>query len=127
MDRPARRALIRERLRWGLSAIFVTCGLLFLNDAVFSLWAAGGPPTEHKSGWERRAVGSFLLFFACILGGIAVFRAVPRLPTPGRVAWLAAGAAVAFAVAPWVVRQAQIDNCLDSGGRWGYSTLECER
>ena len=39
------------------------------------------------------------------------------------VAMLAAG----LYVVPWVEREYRIDQCLDAGGAWNPSSLECER
>lgn len=127
MKRSAHASPVLMTLRWLLLLLFLAAALFFLTDAFFSAWVAGGPTAEHKIGWERRSLGSLALTAACLFGGIAVFRAIPRLPHPGAMAWLMAALAVALALAPWVGRQVLIDRCLDSGGRWNSATLECDR
>ena len=114
-------------LRWASLLLAIVAGLFFLNDAFFSAWVAGGPPSEHKLGWERRSQGSLALSLACFFTGAFLFRALIRLPKPGRLAWLFAVIAAFLALAPFVAREVLIDNCLDSGGRWNRMSFECER
>lgn len=114
-------------LRWVSLLLAIVAGLFFLNDAFFSAWVAGGPPSEHKLGWERRSQGSLALSLACFFAGAFLFRALVRLPQPGRLAWLLAVVAALLALAPFVAREVLIGKCLDSGGRWNRMSIECER
>ena len=114
-------------LRWVLLLLAFAVGAFFLNDALFSAWLAGGPPGEHKLGWERRSQGSLSLSLASLFAGAFVFRALVRLPKPGRLAWGFAALAVILAMAPFVAREVLIDKCLDGGGRWNRMFIECER
>jgi len=114
-------------LRWVSLLLAVVVGAFFLNDAFFSAWVAGGPPGEHKLGWERRSQSSLALSLACFFAGAFLFRALGRIPKPGRLAWLLAAVAVLLALAPLVAQEVLIDQCLDSGGRWNRLAIECER
>ena len=114
-------------LRWAWLLLAVVAGLFFLNDAFFSAWVAGGPPSEHKLGWERRSQASLALSLACFFAGAFLFRALIRLPRPGRLVWLYAVVAGLLALAPFAAREVLIDKCLDSGGRWNRMSIECER
>jgi hypothetical protein len=113
--------------RWLLLLAFVAAGLYFLNDAFFSAWVAGGPPGEHKLGWERRSQASLALCIACLLAGVTTFWGARRFPVVGRLTWLLLGIAAVIAVSPFLAQQVLIDKCLDSGGRWSKATIECER
>jgi len=112
--------------RWFALPIFIAAALFFLNDAFFSAWVSGGPPSDHKVGWERRSEASLLFSFASVVGGAAVFRAMGRFPLVGRVSWALAVVALLLACAPFVAREVLIDKCLDSGGRWSSAFIECE-
>ncbi|ABM93345.1 hypothetical protein Mpe_A0383 [Methylibium petroleiphilum PM1] len=114
-------------LRWTSLLVALAVGLFFLNDAFFSAWVAGGPPSEHKLGWERRSQGSLAFALASLFAGAFLFRALVRLPKPGRLSWFLAAVAILLAAAPLVAREVLIDKCLDSGGRWNNMFIECER
>lgn len=113
--------------RWSALLLLVMVGLLLLNDAFFSGWMAGGPPNEHKLGWERRSLASLLMATASFFAAGAAFRAIPRIPRIGKVAWVLVFFAAVLAASPFVVREVLIDSCLDSGGSWSHDFLECVR
>ncbi len=113
-------------LRWIVLLLAIAAGLFLLNDAFFSVWVSGGPLGEHKIGWQRRALASLALSLSCLFAGAFFFRALLRLPSPGRVAWLLAVIAIVLFATPFVAREALIDKCLDGGGSWNYAFLECE-
>jgi hypothetical protein len=117
---------ITQVARWLTLLGFVVAGLYFLNDALSSAWLTGGPPSDHKLGWERRSQASLALCFASLVAGCALFRAITRYPAVGRSSWVLGVLAVALAVTPFAVRQVLIDKCLDSGGRWSKLAIECE-
>lgn len=102
-------------------------GLFMLNDALFSAWVAGGPPSEHKLGWERRSLASLLFALALFTTAAAAFRAIPRMPQIGKLSWALLLAAAFLAVVPFVAREVLIDSCLDSGGAWNPRYLKCSR
>lgn len=101
-------------------------GLLYLNDAFVSAWVAGGPPGPHKLGWERRSLASLLWSLAAFVAAVGLFRALGRLPRIGTLAWLLLAVAAVLALAPFVAREILIDACVDRGGRWVHTALECE-
>jgi hypothetical protein len=101
----------------------VVVGLFFLGDAFFSGWVAGGPPTEYKLGWERRALASLFLAGASFFAAGAAF----RLPRIGKASWFLLLLAMGLALFPLLAREILIDSCLDSGGSWSYEFLECVR
>lgn len=74
-----------------------------------------------------RSQAQFVWAVAVAVGGFAMFRAVRELPTLSR---LTVGLAVATALVglwPSAEQFVRIDACLDSGGRWNYDGLQCER
>ncbi len=50
-----------------------------------------------------------------------------RLPSRGALAALSLVIIGFIAVVVWLYPRVQIDKCLDRGGRWDYTTRECER
>jgi hypothetical protein len=122
---PALTKLIRVT-RWPMLLLCVAAGLYFLNDAFFSAWIAGGPPGEHKLGWERRSQASLALSASCFLAGIGVFRIAGKYPDISRKVWLLLSLAACLALAPILVREVLVDKCLDGGGRWNSGAIECE-
>jgi hypothetical protein len=120
LSRPLRVA------RWFALLVFLAAALFFLNDAIFSAWVAGGPPTEHKIGWERSSQSSLLFSLASLFSGTAAFLALGRYPHVGRVFWVLSAMAASLAAFPFVAREILIDQCLDSGGRWSKAFIECE-
>jgi hypothetical protein len=113
--------------RWSALLLLTLAGLWLLSDALFSAWVAGGPPNEHKLGWERRSLAALCMSAASFLAGFAAFRAIPRVPRIGKAAWTLILLAGAIATAPWVARELLIDACLDAGGSWNRDFLECSR
>lgn len=114
-------------LRRLLLLLSVGLGLVFLNDAVFSGWVAGGPPGDHELGWGRRSLGSLCFALASLLAGAFLIRALSGRPRPGLGTWSLAVAAILLGLAPFVAREILIDSCLDRGGRWNASLIECEQ
>ena len=127
MTTAVRQSTVLRLLRWVSLLLAIAIGVFFLNDAFFSAWVAGGPTAEHKLGWDRRSQGSLVLALACFFAGAFLFRALGRLPKPGRLAWLLAFVALLLALAPFMAREVLIDKCLDSGGRWNRMFIDCER
>lgn len=112
--------------RWVLLLGLLGLALYFLNDFAFSAWLAGGPPGDHKLGWERRSQASLALSVASMLAAVAAFWAMAQLPKVSRALLVVMGLSAILAVAPFVAREVLIDKCLDSGGRWNNSAIECE-
>lgn len=119
------RILTSTIARWLVLLVSCVVSLFFLNDAFFSGWVAGGPPGPHKLGWERRAFNSLLLAGASLVGGIGAFRALGRFPQIGIASWLMIALAGSLALTPFVTREFLVDTCLDKGGSWSASFLEC--
>lgn len=126
MTSSVRHSITLRVLRWAVLLLAIAVGLFFLNDAFFGAWMAGGPLGEHKLGWERRSQGSLALSVASFFAGAFLFRALIRLPKPGRLTWLFAVVAIFFGLAPFVAREVLIDMCLDSGAHWNRMAIECE-
>ena len=61
------------------------------------------------------------------VGGLAAFKAVRELPSMHRSTVALGIVAIALAVLPSASEFGRIDHCLDSGGRWNYEGLHCER
>ena len=107
--------------------MFIVAGLYFLNDAFFSGWVAGGPPGEHKLGWERRSLASLLYLLACFIGAFAAFKVVKYGAHTSRVWLLVALLACLLGAAPFAVRTNHIAQCSATGGTWSSDFLECVR
>jgi hypothetical protein len=113
--------------RWSAFVALTVVGLFMLNDAFFSAWVAGGPPGEHKLGWERRSLASLVFALALFCTAGAAFRAIPRIPQIGKVSWALFLVAALLAAVPLAAREVLINSCLDSGGAWNSNYLECSR
>jgi hypothetical protein len=113
--------------RWGTLAIFGVLALLFLNSALYSAWAAGGPPAQFKAAWEHRALQQFCRAMAFVLFASTVFCSLtlPLRIRPLRL--IVAVLGVALLLVPAAHEFMLVDACLDSGGRWGGATFVCER
>jgi hypothetical protein len=67
----------RKIIRWGCSIPLFALGLLYLNSAAFSFWAAGGPPTPNPEQWIMRGnyhVGIAVALILISIGIIWLFR-----------------------------------------------------
>jgi hypothetical protein len=116
-------------LRWIALLGLIGLGLLYLNSTMFSLWAAGGPPTEVPNAWLYRALVHFGFSVALFATAIFIFKVLK----PGfsfkdkkiQYIWL-----VVIAVTigyPPIKKFILIDSCLDSGGKWSPDHFECQR
>ena len=115
-----------QTFRWALLAIGVVACLYYLNDAAYSAWIAGGPPSAHKLGWELRSQASLFRAIGALLLGVAVFRAIKQVPSIARSTWAIALLAISMLLVPPAQRALAIDKCLDRGGKWNPQALECE-
>ncbi len=115
-----------QTFRWAVLAIGVVACLYYLNDAAFSAWMAGGPPSNHKLGWVLRSQASLCRAIGALLLGVAVFRAIKQVPSISRGTWAIALVAISLLLVPPAQRALAIDRCLDSGGKWSAQALECE-
>lgn len=116
---------IRKFASLGVSLGLLALGLLYLNNAFFSLWVASGPPNAHPMGWERRALGQLAWSVAAFTFSGASYRLLQALPRWPRSALVLLAAGSCLAMAPHVARILLQDRCLDQGGQWSNTHLEC--
>jgi hypothetical protein len=117
----------RSACAWLVLGAAAVWALLLLNGAVFAAWMAGGPPNPYPQGWAMLSQSRLAWACAVAIGGIALFRIIQDMPTPGRLTrWLAV-VAIVFAMWPSASKFIQIDRCLDNGGRWNDEGFQCER
>ncbi|MGD2095721.1 MAG: hypothetical protein PVH77_12010 [Phycisphaerales bacterium] len=119
----------RNILRWIALLGLISLGLLYLNSTVFSLWAAGGPPTEVPKAWLHRALVHFGFTVALFATAIFAFKGLkPGFSFKGKkilYVWLVI---VAIAIGyPPIKKFISIDACLDSGGKWSEKHFDCQR
>lgn len=117
----------RSALSWLVLGMAAVLSLWLLNGAAFSAWMSGGPPNPYPDGWVMRSQAQLAWSTAIALGGIASFRMLREFPTVRRLTLALLGASAVLAVLPTAVEFLEIDRCLDSGGRWSYEGLRCER
>lgn len=121
------RHSLRSALAWLLLGTAAIGALYLLNGAAFAAWMSGGPPNPYPQGWAMRAQAQLSWAASVAIGGFAAFRIVRELPAPRRSTVALVIGAVALAVFPSANQFLQVDRCLDSGGRWNYEGLQCER
>ena|SRR3989442_10188942 len=83
--------------RWCVGGALVIVGLLYLNSAAYSAWAAGGPPTHYPHAWLHRAALHFGYAIAAFCTAAVVLFLV-RGPTT-RVRRIIAAVLIAVAIA----------------------------
>jgi len=115
--------------RWIALIGLIGLGLLYLNSTAFSLWAAGGPPTEVPKAWLHRALVQFGFSIASFATAIFVFKVLkPGFSFKGKkilYVWLII-VAVSISYPP-IKEFILVDTCLDSGGKWSEKHFECKR
>jgi hypothetical protein len=119
--------LLRNITRWVLLLSLIGIGLLYLNSTAYSLWAAGGPPTETSKAWLNRALVHFGFSVAFIFTGIMCFSGLQKgFNFKGsklfRI-WLIT--LVIVLGYPQLREFYLVDSCLDSGGAWSKRHFEC--
>lgn len=124
---PAAHSFFLSALSWLVLGAGALLSLWLLNGAAFSAWMSGGPPNQYPDGWAMRSQAQLAWSIAVAIGGFAAFRMLREFPTVRRLTLVLLGAAAVLAVLPTVIQFLQIDHCLDSGGRWNYQGLQCER
>jgi len=115
--------------RWVSLIGLIGFALLYLNSTVFSLWAAGGPPTDVPKAWSHRALVQFGFSVALFATAITMFKVLkPGFLLKGRkilYVWLVI---VAFAIGyPLAKEFFLVDVCLDSGGKWSEYYFDCQK
>lgn len=118
----------RTVLRWVCLLGFVALGFIYLNSTLFSLWAAGGPPTEAPNAWFHRALVHFGFAITSFVSGFFIFRVIKvGYVYRGSRAWRVWLLIVVVALGwPPLKKFLEIDSCLDLGGRWTQTLHECE-
>lgn len=114
-----------QAMRWILLASGIAACLYFLNDAAFSAWMAGGPPSSHKLGWELRSQANLFQSVGALLLGITTFKVVGDAPRIARISYVIGALAILALLVPHAQKALHVDKCLDSGGKWSDQTLEC--
>lgn len=117
-------------VRWVLLLGFIALGLLYMNGAMASLWAASGPAVEAPNIWIHQVLVHFGFSFASLASGICFFRVLKSgrifdWPRTWKV-WLLLLLVVVALGWPPFKRFLEIDSCLDLGGRWIYTHHECD-
>jgi hypothetical protein len=123
-----RGPLLVRRLIASLLLVLLGCvAVIFLNGALFSAWMSGGPPNPYPEGWALRSQAQLIWALSSAVAGAAIFLAVMRHPNIRR--WHVGLVVVSLVLAalPFAAKEVLIDKCLDSGGRWNYEGLQCER
>ncbi|MBK6853906.1 MAG: hypothetical protein IPG93_20560 [Burkholderiales bacterium] len=123
----AAHSSFRSALSWLVLGAAGLLSLWLLNGAAFSAWMSSGPPNPYPDGWVMRSHAQLAWSIAVAIGGFAAFRMLRELPTVRPLTLALLGAAAVLAALPTVIQFLQIDHCLDSGGRWNYQGLQCER
>lgn len=110
---------------WGALAIFVFLFFAYLNSAVYSAWVSGGPPTPYPLGWLRRALGHLSFSAAALSVGFALFIGIRQMPKLKKTPLVLLAVGLCLIAAPYVGRAILEDKCVDNGGSWSKSTLQC--
>ena len=115
--------------RWIALLGLIGFALLYLNSTAFSLWAAGGPPTEAPKAWLHRALVQFGFSVALFSTAIFIFKVLkPGFSFKGKRIHYVWAAIVAVALGyPPIKEFFLIDACLDSGGKWSEKHFDCQR
>src|SRR5579872_869252 len=90
--------------RWFLGGALVIVGVLYLNSAAYSAWAAGGPPTHYPHAWLHRAALHFGYAIAALCAAAVVIFFLGGPTT--RVRRTIAAVLIAIAIAGLVVPRA---------------------
>lgn len=120
-------SVIRAGAAWLLLLVALGFALLFLNGAAFSAWMSGGSPNPFPQGWAMRSQAQLAYAGAVAFAGFAVFRVIREIPALSRITIALAVVSAVLGVWPSVHQFVQVDRCLDSGGRWNYEGMQCER
>ena len=115
---------MRKVSRLLLLLVGIGLSLVYLNSAVYSAWAAGGPPTDNPEGWMFRAVNHFALALAFLSAGIASFLLLrrPILRGPGLFVLVIS---MALALVPTARKLAASHGCSAAGESWSAEELRC--
>jgi hypothetical protein len=115
--------------RWIALIGFIGFGLLYLNSTVYSLWAAGGPPTEVPKAWEHRALVHFGFSVALFATAVFTFKVLkPGFSFKGTKIFYVWVTIIAVAIGyPPIKEVFLVDACLDSGGKWSEKHFDCQR
>lgn len=115
--------------RWIALIGLIGFALLYLNNIAYSLWAAGGPPTEVPKAWLHRVLVHFGFAVALFATAIFVFKVLkPGYSFKGKKILYIWFVIVAVAIGyPSIKEFFSIDTCLDSGGKWSEKHFDCQR
>ena len=118
---------MRNIIRWILLIVCVALGLLYLNSAAFSTWAAGGPPTEVPGAWINRAHIHLSFSISIIMTGILLFLSIKEDFKYKKSKYLKVWLIIVPIVLsyPKLIEFYLVDSCLDSGGSWSKKEFKC--
>jgi len=121
--------VLKNIARWMLLLSFISVGLLYLNSTFYSLWVAGGPPTQVPSVWLHRASVHLGFSVALFATGIFFFKSFKKgLVFTGTKAWSIWLLIILICLGwPALNKSIKIDSCLDLGGKWSQKNHECQR
>ena len=112
-------------LRWCFLLAGITFFLLYLNNAFYRAWIAGGPPTPNPEGWLFSAGNLLSWSLAFLCAGIGIFLLIGRYPPISRIAALFLVLAGILVIFPSCRTFIATDRCLDDGGKWVPKELRC--
>ena len=106
-----------------IASVVLCC--FYINGALFSFWAASGPPTEYPESFLQQGVFRFNI--AIILGIVAflVTRSWQQIKS-SKVIKVLIIICFICALYPFARKYILIDKCLDNGGVWSYEYFQCE-
>ena len=121
--------MTKNTIRWLLFAGLIVWGSMHLNNAFFSILAAGGPHTRHPHTWSQKALVHFGysvgLFATSIMALIGLKTDYNWRKSKYKYIWLILLLlSLGYPKArEWIL----IDKCLDSGGKWNIEYFECRK
>lgn len=118
---------MRNLIRWILLILCIVLGLLYLNSAAFSLWAAGGPPTKVPDAWLNRSLINFSYSLSFILVGVLLFTSIKESFNYKKSKYLIACLIIVPITLgyPKLRELTLIDSCTDAGGSWSKKEFKC--
>jgi len=125
MSDAARSSLFRRLIGWLVLIAFIVVALLYLKNAIYSVWVSVDASTPYSPGWSRQAIGHLCYALAALSFGLGLFKGIQTFPgaTGASAALIVLGALLVLG--PYIERFALVDSCLDRGGSWNRQTLQC--
>lgn len=118
--------LARAIVGWGVLAIGVFVGLVYLKSAAYRAWLAGGPPSDNPEGWLFSALNYLSWGVAIVLASAGLFLLLGGLRARPRAALALLLISAIFGIFPTAREYLASDACLDGGGTWLAQELRCK-